>query len=113
MYELLVHDTVKNFEERAEAVKAAKELTARLDGPSTSTVTDGIETLSFREGKLVAYTYETRRTDVKRRSSEPREGSAPAAAPAKAVEEKAAPSAETETVTETETTEAEATPAAE
>ncbi len=75
MYELLVHDQVTEYEDRAEAVKAAKDLTGRPDGPLTSTVTDGIETLSFRDGKLVAYTYETRRTEQRR----PRETTPPPA----------------------------------
>lgn len=63
MYELLVHDDVTEYEDRSDAVKAAKEITAGPEGAVTSTVTNGIETLSFRDGKLVAYTYETRRTE--------------------------------------------------
>ncbi|MFT5430400.1 MAG: hypothetical protein ACI9OJ_001074 [Myxococcota bacterium] len=61
MYELLIQDTTTNFEERQEAVKAAKEATSSGDGPMNASVSDGVETLSFREGKLIAYTYETRR----------------------------------------------------
>lgn len=66
MYELLVHDQATEYEDRAEAVKAAKEITASPEGAVTSTVTDGVETLSFRDGKLVAYTYETRRSEQRR-----------------------------------------------
>ncbi|MFT7623988.1 MAG: hypothetical protein ACI9WU_003174 [Myxococcota bacterium] len=66
MYELIVHDQVTEYEARQEAVTAAKELTSSPDGPSTSTVTDGIETLNFKDGKLIAYTYETRRGEQRR-----------------------------------------------
>jgi len=61
MYELLIQDEVTNYEERQEAVRAAKEATSSGDGPLNASVSDGIETLNFREGKLIAYTYETRR----------------------------------------------------
>lgn len=63
MYELMVHDEVTTYESRADAVKAAKDVTAAGDGRVTASVSDGIETLSFRDGKLIAYTYETRRGD--------------------------------------------------
>ena len=36
----------------------------------TATVTDGVERMDFRDGKLVAYTYETRRTDRRRRADD-------------------------------------------
>ena len=68
MYEVLVNDQVREFESRAEAVRVAKEVTAAPDGPATSTVTDGIETMLFRDGKLIAYTYETRRAERRRES---------------------------------------------
>jgi|JI61114C2RNA_FD_contig_21_13577766_length_475_multi_6_in_0_out_0_1 hypothetical protein len=70
MYELVVHDQITNYEKRAEAVAAAKALTARADGPVTASVSDGVETLNFREGKLIAYTYETRRPDGKKERDE-------------------------------------------
>jgi hypothetical protein len=63
MYELTYQNEVRTFEERMEAVQAAKDLTSGVDGRSTVNVTDGVETLSYRDGKLVAYTYETRRTE--------------------------------------------------
>ncbi len=68
MYELTIHDQITNFVNRAEAVAAAKTMTARADGPMTASLTDGVETLNFREGKLIAYTYETRRPDGKKES---------------------------------------------
>jgi hypothetical protein len=76
MYELLVHDQVTTFEERMEAVVAAKDLTGRPDMHVTANVTNGIETLSYRDGKLVAYTYETRRTEQRRAQRERSERSA-------------------------------------
>ena len=76
MYELLVHDQVTTFEERMEAVLAAKDLTGRPDMHVTANVTNGIETLSYRDGKLVAYTYETRRTEQRRAQRERSERSA-------------------------------------
>jgi|GEM_PF-2667778 hypothetical protein len=60
MYEMVVNDLVTSFGERAEAVQAAKELTAQPDRSATANVSDGVETLSFRNGKLIAYSYETR-----------------------------------------------------
>lgn len=71
MYQLSVHDQVTDYENRMDAVTAAKELTGRPDGPVTATVTDGVERMDFRDGKLVAYTYETRRTDRRRRAEDP------------------------------------------
>ncbi len=85
MYELIVHDQVTEYEDRWEAVVAAKELTGRPDGPVTSTVTNGIETLNFKDGKLIAYTYETRRNE-QRRSREVRDDDAATAAPAPTAE---------------------------
>lgn len=70
MYQLTVHDQITDYENRMDAVTAAKDLTGRPDGPVTATVTDGVERLDFRDGKLVAYTYETRRTDRRRRPEE-------------------------------------------
>ena len=70
MYQLSVHDQVTDYENRMDAVTAAKDLTGRPDGPVTATVTDGVERMDFRDGKLVAYTYETRRTDRRRRPEE-------------------------------------------
>lgn len=70
MYELVIHDQITHFDKRAEAVAAAKQMTARQDGPLTASVSDGVETLNFREGKLVAYTYETRRPDGKKERDE-------------------------------------------
>ena len=67
MYEMVVDDQVTKFKERAEAVKAAKEATAQPEGRANANVSDGIETLSFRNGKLIAYSYETR-TDRRQRS---------------------------------------------
>ncbi len=114
MYELLVHDQVTEYDDRATAVKAAKEITTRPDGPMTSTVTDGIETLSFREGKLVAYTYETRRTEQRRNREQQAEQAAATAEPAAA---KPAAAAETAATAEAESAPAEpakpAKPAAE
>jgi hypothetical protein len=63
MYELTYQNEVRTFEERMEAVQAAKDLTSGVDGRSTVNITDGVETLSYRDGKLVAYTYETRRSE--------------------------------------------------
>lgn len=63
MYELMVHDEVTTYETRADAVKAAKDMTLGSDSRMTVSVSDGTETLSFRDGKLIAYTYETRRGD--------------------------------------------------
>ena len=63
MYEVVIRNDVVKYETRIEAVKAAKDATLSSDGRITVTVTDGTETLSFRDGKLVAYTYETRRGD--------------------------------------------------
>ena len=60
MYELQVQETVTEYENRADAVKAAKDITTQQDGPSSSTVTDEIETMNFQNGKLIAYAYETR-----------------------------------------------------
>jgi len=60
MYELQAQEQVTQYESRADAVKAAKEITSQLEGPSSSTVTDGIETMNFQNGKLIAYAYETR-----------------------------------------------------
>jgi hypothetical protein len=60
MYEMVVNDQVTSFGERSEAVLAAKELTSQPDRNATANVSDGIETLSFRNGKLIAYSYETR-----------------------------------------------------
>ena len=74
MYELVLDDQVTSFEKRADAVKAAKEATAPPDGRPSANVSDGIETLSFRNGKLIAYSYETR-TDRRQR---PEQGAPPA-----------------------------------
>ncbi|HIA03833.1 MAG TPA: hypothetical protein EYN06_06825 [Myxococcales bacterium] len=63
MYELTHQNEIQTFEDRSEAVQTAKELTSAVDGRSMVNITDGIETLSYRDGKLVAYTYETRRSD--------------------------------------------------
>lgn len=71
MYELQVQEQVTEYENRADAVKAAKDITTQLDGPSSSTVTDGIETMNFQNGKLIAYAYETRPA----RPSRPRQDS--------------------------------------
>jgi len=68
MYELLFQNEVKTYGSRLEAVTAAKELTVEDDGRMTCNVSDGIETLSFRGGKLIAYTYETRRNEARDRS---------------------------------------------
>ena len=67
MYEMVVDDQITSFKKRADAVKAAKEATAQPEGRATANVSDGIETLSFRNGKLIAYSYETR-TDRRQRS---------------------------------------------
>ncbi len=67
MYEMVVDDQVTSFKKRADAVKAAKEATTQPEGRATANVSDGIETLSFRNGKLIAYSYETR-TDRRQRS---------------------------------------------
>ncbi len=61
MYEVFIRNDIVKYEERSEALKAAKDATLASDGRITVTVTDGVETLSYRDGKLVAYTYETRR----------------------------------------------------
>lgn len=92
MYELLVHDEVTQFEERLEAVKAAKELTANPDMHGLVDVTDGIETLQYRDGKLVAYTYETRRSNRRRpeRQTEETPATETPAAPEATVEPTAA-----------------------
>ena len=68
MYELLFQNEVKTYGSRLEAVTAAKELTVEDDGRMTCNVSDGVETLSFRGGKLIAYTYETRRNEARDRS---------------------------------------------
>ena len=81
MYQLTVHDQVTDYENRMDAVTAAKDLTGRPDGPITATVTDGVERLDFRDGKLVAYTYETRRTDRRRRPDEAADIDSPLEAP--------------------------------
>ena len=60
MYEMVVNDQVTTFDERSDAVQAAKEFTAQPDRSATANVSDGVETLSFRNGKLIAYSYETR-----------------------------------------------------
>ncbi len=73
MYELLVHDQITHFEERMEAVKAAKEITNNPDMHGLVDVTDGVETLQYRDGKLVAYTYETRRSNRRRVERRPDE----------------------------------------
>jgi hypothetical protein len=62
MYELTHQNEIQNYENRIDAVNMAKELTLASDGRSTVNITDGIETLSYRGGKLVAYSYETRRS---------------------------------------------------
>ena len=96
MYELTHQNETQTFEDRSEAVKTAKELTSAVDGRSMVNITDGIETLSYRDGKLVAYTYETRRSDS--RFDGPRDDSnanqQAAAAPAKAKAPEAASSDE-------------------
>ena len=63
MYELTHQNETQTFEDRSAAVQTAKELTSAVDGRSMVNITDGVETLSYRDGKLVAYTYETRRSD--------------------------------------------------
>ena len=63
MYELTHQNETQTFEDRSEAVQTAKELTSAVDGRSMVNITDGVETLLYRDGKLVAYTYETRRSD--------------------------------------------------
>ena len=42
MYQLTVHDQITDYENRMDAVTAAKDLTGRPDGP-VATVTDGAE----------------------------------------------------------------------
>jgi len=98
MYEMVVDDQVTSFKKRADAVKAAKEATAQPEGRATANVSDGIETLSFRNGKLIAYSYETR-TDRRQRPEQDdskNDFQAPPASPAETTP--AADKAETENV---------------
>jgi len=113
MYELTHQNEVQTFTERTAAVQAAKELTSAADGRSMVNITDGVETLSYRDGKLVAYTYETRRSDSRFDSNRSENNSnAPAAAPAEAAPAAAAPAeaapaeAASETTTAPEASEA-------
>jgi hypothetical protein len=89
MYELLMQNEVKQYNSRQDAVTAAKEFTASSDSRMTVNVTDGVESMQFRSGKLVAYSYETRKADGRDNS---RDDSSTQSAPA--AEKKQAPVAE-------------------
>lgn len=61
MYELLIGEEVTNYETRAEAIVAAKEISSEKHGQITITDESRRERMLYQAGELVSYDYETRR----------------------------------------------------